>query len=120
MKKSFSPPALFLRLEGAATFAASAGVYAQLDRSWWWFALWFFVPDLSMAGYAAGARVGAWAYNLAHTTAVPVVVGLAGWSLAPDLVPLALVWVAHIGFDRMLGFGLKYPTAFRETHLGRV
>ena len=31
---------------------------------------------------------------------------------------LALVWLAHIGLDRLLGMGLKYNDRFAHTHLG--
>jgi hypothetical protein len=79
----------------------------------------FLVPDVSFAAYAAGPAVGAVAYNVAHSYAVPVAVGAilhaAGLSVA---VPL--IWVAHIGFDRTFGYGLKYATGFGDTHLGRL
>ena len=35
-------------------------------------------------------------------------------------VQLALIWLGHIGMDHALGYGLKYPTAFGDTHLQRV
>jgi len=39
---------------------------------------------------------------------------------APQWIPYALIWLAHIGIDRALGYGLKYPTFFRDTHLQHV
>jgi hypothetical protein len=85
------------------------------------FALLIFAPDLSMLGYLAGPRVGAIAYNLVHTWAAPVVLFVIGWwGGLPILLPLAFILGAHIGFDRALGFGLKLPTSFRDTHLGRI
>ncbi|HET7038923.1 MAG TPA: DUF4260 domain-containing protein [Gemmatimonadales bacterium] len=107
-----------LRLEGLAVLALSLTVYWVLEASWLWFALLFLAPDLSFAGYLRGPRVGALAYNLAHTYVVPL--ALMGAAVALELgrpATLLLVWTAHIGFDRMLGLGLKYPTAFRDTHL---
>jgi hypothetical protein len=88
----------------------------------WAFLVFLLAPDVSLAGYLAGPRVGAVTYNLAHTYAFPVALA-AGCLLAgePGLpVQIALIWAAHIGIDRVLGLGLKYPTAFKDTHLGRI
>ena len=75
----------------------------------------------TMLGFLAGKRVGAAAYNLGHSYLSPALLGASGVALSQPLaVALALVWVAHIGFDRLLGYGLKYPTGFADTHLGRV
>ncbi len=108
-----------LRLEGAAAATLALLLYARADYSWLLFALLFLVPDLSMLGYVAGARVGAVIYNAVHTYVGPLL--LAGAMLVTGAsLMLPLIWVAHIGLDRMLGYGLKYPTAFRDTHLGRI
>jgi len=110
-----------LRLEGAVVLAAAAAAYAQLGSGWTWFALLSLVPDLSMLGYFAGPRIGAVTYNLAHSTMLPAALAACGIALSLPLPPaLALIWIAHIGFDRMLGYGLKYGTAFGHTHLGAV
>jgi hypothetical protein len=110
-----------LRMEGAAAFAAAAALYAHAGLSWRLFALPFLVPDLAMLGYLAGARAGAVAYNVAHTYALALPLALAGFLAGePAVLAVALIWVAHIGFDRALGYGLKYPSAFGDTHLGRV
>lgn len=89
--------------------------------SWWLFGLLLLAPDVSMLGYLAGRGVGAAVYNVFHSYPLPAVLGgfglLAG---APLAVAVALVWFAHIGMDRMLGYGLKYGTGFKDTHLGRV
>lgn len=101
--------------------AASLLFYRWLLEPWSTFALLFLLPDASMVGYLAGARVGSRVYNLAHNYVPPIF--LACWSLAigrEDLPPYALIWTAHIGFDRALGLGLKYPSGFRDTHLGSV
>jgi hypothetical protein len=76
------------------------------------------VPDIAMLGYAAGARVGATSYNIVHSYVAPLI--LAAWALGTDhaaILSLSLIWIAHIGFDRMFGYGLKYPTRFADTHL---
>lgn len=85
------------------------------------FASLFLVPDLSMLGYLRGPRVGAVCYDAAHSYVGPLaLLGVGGLAAAPTAVAIALIWIAHVGFDRALGYGLKYGTAFRDTHLGRV
>lgn len=110
-----------LRLEAAALLAVSLTAYAHLGGGWGLFALLFLVPDLSMLGYLAGSRIGALAYNAAHSYGAPIALGALSMGLhAPYLAPVALIWSAHIAFDRLLGYGLKYASAFGDTHLGRV
>jgi hypothetical protein len=95
--------------------------YVQLGEAWWLFAVLFLAPDLSFLGYLGGARTGAIVYNAAHTLIGPVALAGTGLLLSHQvLVPLALIWVAHIGFDRLLGYGLKYAAGFSFTHLGQV
>jgi hypothetical protein len=111
----------WLRAEGMAVLAAALVGYGLMEGNWLLFTVLFFVPDLTMLGYLAGPRPGAVAYNLAHTYATPAVLAGVGWLIGtPLLLALALIWAAHIGFDRMLGYGLKLPTDFRDTHLGRI
>jgi len=111
-------PRPLLHLEGAAVLAVSLFSYHWLQASWFQFALLFLVPDVSMLGYAANVRIGAISYNSVHCYAAPLI--LAACSLGTDhsaVLGLSLIWIAHIGFDRMLGYGLKYPTRFKDTHL---
>ena len=78
-------------------------------------------PDLSMVGYAAGRTVGAAAYDVAHTYTLPVVLGTIGVIAgAETAIQVGLIWLIHIGVDRAIGYGLKYPSAFKDTHLQRV
>ena len=113
------PPAL-LRIEGAVLLLLSVVLYSLTGGSWLLFVLLFLVPDLSMLGYLSGPRTGAVSYNLSHTYVLPGLLAALGlFTGTPLLVSLALVWFAHIGFDRMVGFGLKYPTGFFDTHLHR-
>jgi hypothetical protein len=117
----FLNPKLMLHAEGAVLLAAAIVLYARTDASWWLLLALFFAPDLAMAGYMAGTRTGAVVYNFGHTTALPLVLGLVGVVTDADIATyLALIWLAHIGFDRVLGYGLKYPEGFKETHLARV
>ena len=110
---------VWLRLEGLAAFLLAASLYAHHGDSWVVFATLFFVPDVSFAGYLAGPRVGAAIYNVAHSYVGPLILAAVALSAEAGLT-VTLVWAAHIGFDRALGYGLKYPTAFGNTHLGRI
>jgi Domain of unknown function (DUF4260) len=114
-------PRLLLRLEGAALLALALFLYPKVSDSWLLFAVLILAPDLSMAGYLAGPRVGAFLYNAAHMTLGPIALAIAGFLYpAVVLIALALIWLAHIGIDRALGYGLKYEAGFRFTHLGRI
>ena len=100
---------------------ASVALYFHLGYPWWLLLLLALAPDLSMVGYAAGPAVGALAYDIAHTYALPVALALVGVLADADpAVQIGLVWAAHIGVDRAIGYGLKYPTGFQDTHLQRV
>lgn len=114
-------PAPTLRLEGAALALVAGLLYAGADASWWLFAGLLMLPDLGMLGFVRGPRVGALTYNLTHTLAIPLAMAAVG--LATDrtaLLHVALIWITHIGVDRAMGYGLKYPTHFRDTHLQRL
>jgi Domain of unknown function (DUF4260) len=114
-------PGRLLRLEGLALLVGALVVYFHLDYGWLLLLVLFLAPDLSFAGYLAGPAVGAWIYNVAHTTVGPIALAVVGVLADTDwCVQLALIWLAHIGIDRLLGYGLKYPTAFKDTHLQRV
>jgi Domain of unknown function (DUF4260) len=114
-------PRLLLRLEGLALFVLATLAFAYTGLSWWLYSLLFLSPDLSFAAYKAGPKPGAIVYNALHSTLGPAL--LAGWGLAanePLCLGLSAIWAAHIGFDRMLGYGLKYTSGFNDTHLGRI
>ena len=116
-----SKPGALLRIEGASVLALSLYFYHSTGARWWIFAALFLWPDLSMLGYAVSARLGSKLYNLVHTYFFPLALaGLAVIAHKPDILPFALIWFAHIGFDRGLGYGLNYPTFFKDTHLQRV
>src|ERR1700756_1715002 len=100
-----------LRIEGLAAVAVSAVLYARTGASWWLFAGLWLTPDLSMLGYLISPCRGARVYNAFHTYTVPIMLGLlAGLLNAKALLPFALIWINHIGVDRLLGYGLKYST----------
>jgi hypothetical protein len=110
-----------LRAEGLAVAAAAALMYAKSGFGWDLFALFFLAPDISFLGYLVGNRFGAMAYNAAHSYVGALACFSAGLLLAsPALEVAGLIWLAHIGVDRALGYGLKYATGFTDTHLGRI
>ena len=114
-------PRLLLHAEGAAVAAAAIALYFHADYPWWLLVVLVLAPDLSMVGYLAGTRIGAVAYDVVHTYALPVVMAASGWIADAELaVQIGLIWITHIGIDRALGYGLKYPTGFKNTHLQRV
>jgi hypothetical protein len=114
-----------LRLEGLGLFLAAVVFHHAMGMGWVLFVVLFFVPDLAFIAYAAGARIGAAAYNALHSTLGPL--ALSGWAFLnwPDaegllMAQVASIWFAHVGFDRMLGYGLKYSSGFKDTHLGKL
>jgi hypothetical protein len=114
-------PRRFLRLEGATLTVGALVAYSTLDRSWWLVPLTLLLPDITMVGYLGGARLGSWFYNLGHSTPLPVaLVGIGWWQDQSLVVALGLIWLAHIGLDRVLGYGLKYADHFQHTHLGPI
>ena len=111
---------VWLRVENAALAVLAGVLFVQTGVSLWWAALWL-APDLAMAGYLVSPRVGAMAYNVAHSYLGPVVLGAIGLAMGETLTTaLALLWANHIGVDRALGYGLKETTSFQDTHLGRI
>jgi hypothetical protein len=107
----------WLRMEAAVVLVGLLWAYSRMGGSWWWMVGLFLLPDLAMLGYLKDARVGAWAYNVAHSYAVALpVLALAVVALG-GLNPLWMVWPVHIAFDRMMGYGLKSEEGFGVTHL---
>lgn len=112
---------LALRLEGLSIFIAASVAYSQFGPGWGTFALFFLTPDLSFLGYLAGPKIGAVSYNVAHSLVGAVACFVASLVFPiPLLLTAGIIWVAHIGFDRALGYGLKYSVGFGFTHLGRI
>jgi hypothetical protein len=111
-------PRTILRVEALGVLAAACALYAHQGYSWQTFAIFFLIPDITMIGYAFGTRFGAALYNVGHSYLIPAMVGAGGLALNNEIaMTAAIIWVAHIGFDRALGYGLKYPDAFKHTHL---
>jgi len=114
----FNRPSILIRIEATVIFLVSIFIYRHLHASWLLYAALFFVPDIFMLGYLFNARTGSAVYNLVHTFTVPIVIFLVAFSLKqPAFMAPATIWISHIAFDRFLGYGLKYPTQFKDTHL---
>ena len=114
-------PVSLQRIEGGVLLGLSVLLYWKTSGNWLLFLLLVLAPDLFMLGYLANNRVGAAVYNLGHTWLFPGILAAGGiLGGTPLAVQLALIWFGHIGFDRLLGYGLKLPSAFQDTHLGRI
>jgi hypothetical protein len=115
-------PLRILRSEGLVLLAvALAAFFSALDEPYWLVPLLLFAPDLLMVGYARSARAGAALYNVAHSYPAPALIGTIAVTTSSSLwEAVALVWFAHIGMDRALGYGLKYDDSFVHTHLGTI
>lgn len=112
---------IVLRLEALVTLVLSVLLYRYFSFSWGDFAWFFLVPDLALLGYLHGPVTGAALYNISHSMLGAITAGILGLLSGSDvLIQGALIWAAHIGFDRALGYGLKYSQGFRYTHLGRI
>ena len=112
---------VMLRLEGLCVLTAACAAYHYVHPTWSQFFWLFFLPDISFFGYFAGKKWGALCYNSLHSYLLPFVISLVFYAQnIPDAEPVILIWIAHIGFDRAMGYGLKYSTGFGDTHLGKI
>ena len=110
-----------LKLEEFFLFALSLFLFSGLDYTWGWYALLFLTPDLSMIGYLWGPRVGSWTYNVIHHKGLAVALYILGYLLSiPWLMLAGTILLGHSSLDRVFGYGLKYPDAFQNTHLGVI
>jgi hypothetical protein len=109
------------RIESIFLLALALSAYSMLHASWWFFAIVILAPDISALGYLKDPKFGAWLYNLAHMYALPVIAIALGYGLNLRLIlGCGIIWFSHIAADRVLGYGLKFPTDFRDTHLGKI
>ncbi len=114
-------PRRWLQIEGAAALIAGLWIYGSMGGNWLLAVPLLLLPDVSMVGYLRNPRLGAMTYNVVHNWALGLAALAAGWLLSA--VPLELagaILIAHVGGDRLLGYGLKYPTSFGDTHLGPI
>ena len=114
-------PIALQRLEGGMLLVLSLLLFWKYSGAWLLYALLILAPDLFMLGYLRGPRAGAAVYNLGHTWLLPGLLGIIGLLVGAGAAgSIALIWFGHIGVDRLLGYGLKLPTSFQDTHLGRI
>ncbi len=111
----------FQKAESFFIFALACAVYHHFGFSWVLFFSLILVPDIFFAGYLINPKIGARVYNIGHVYAAPVIL-IAVHYLArlPLALPVSIIWIAHIAFDRVLGFGLKHESGFKDTHLGKI
>lgn len=110
-----------LRLEEGFMLLLSMYLYQFTGYSWWWYFGLFLAPDISMAGYLHNEKTGAFIYNLAHSKAIAIIIYLVGiYFTLPACKIAGLILFGHSSFDRMLGYGLKFPDSFQHTHLGMI
>lgn len=110
-----------LSLEEFAQFVLGIFLFSKLSFAWWWFPVLIFFPDISMLGYLINAKAGAWAYNFFHHKALGILILLVGLTYDLEIISLAgVILFSHSALDRILGYGLKYETDFKDTHLGKI
>ncbi len=110
-----------IKLEELGLFVLGIYLFSQLDYQWWWFLVWILAPDFSMLGYAINAKVGAFLYNVFHHRGIAVLVYVLGCYLKLESIQLAgVILFSHASMDRIFGYGLKYETGFKYTHLGET
>lgn len=114
-----SRPRVWLRVDGAVLFVASIIFFATTHQPWWVYPALLFVPDIFMLGYLRNTALGAFFYNAGHSYLLPSLVVLFGWH-HPMTLAIGLIWLGHVGFDRLMGYGLKYDSGFKDTHLGSL
>ena len=121
LSKQLSMPNILLRLEGLIVLGAAIALYANGTYRWWVFAALLLAPDLSALPYLISNRWGAISYNLIHTYVGPLLLALYALNANNGTaLQLAIIWFAHIGMDRVVGYGLKYMESFKQTHIERV
>ena len=111
----------WLRLEGLAAFVIGVALFGASGGNWLFLIPLLLLPDVSAIGYLAGPRIGAFTYNVVHNW-VPgfVTLGIGAWLASPEITLAAAILIAHVGMDRAVGYGLKLPSSFHHTHLGRM
>ncbi len=111
----------WLRLEGLAAFALGVALFGAGGGNWLLLVPLLLLPDVSAVGFLAGPRIGAFTYNLVHNWVPGIVsLGIGAWLASPTILLAAAILIAHVGMDRAVGYGLKLPSSFQDTHLGRM
>lgn len=117
----FEKPNTLLRLESGTVLLLALAIYWHQSFSWALFWSTVLLPDLALFVYLVNGGVGARMYNVTHAKLLPCALAVIAVATESSLlISLALIWFAHIGVDRLLGYGLKYPASFKDTHLGII
>lgn len=112
---------LLLKLEEGAIFLFCIFLFSRLNFAWWWFPALLFLPDIGMLGYIINPKIGAYIYNVFHFRFIAACIAVYALTSGNDYWKLAaIIMFAHISFDRMFGYGLKYEDSFTTTHLGII
>lgn len=110
-----------LKIEELAQFILGIFLFSQLSYSWWVFPALLLLPDIGMLGYLVNTKAGAIVYNLFHNKAIAIAIMLVGMLYLGDGCSLiGIILFSHAAMDRFLGYGLKYPDSFKNTHLGKM
>ncbi|HFJ9426826.1 DUF4260 domain-containing protein [Bacillus cereus] len=110
-----------VHFEGMVVFLATIYMYSIYEFNWIIFFVFLLAPDLSMLAYGINNHVGAKIYNVCHTYIISILIVLIGVYFKIDtVIMIGLIWTAHIGMDRMFGYGWKYETDFKDTHIQRL
>lgn len=112
---------LIQKFEALAFLIIALVVYYLMGASWWLFIALLLLPDIFMLGYIKNTKVGALVYNIGHTYIAPFLLLVIFYIFSiPLLLPISIIWIAHISLDRVFGYGLKLDTNFKDTHLGHI
>ncbi|MCK0130027.1 DUF4260 domain-containing protein [Flavobacteriaceae bacterium F08102] len=110
-----------IKLEEFVMFGLSIWLFKSLGMEWWWYVLFILVPDIGMLGYLVNTKVGAFTYNLFHHKGIALLILMIGWTVQSQYLQFAgIILFGHASLDRIFGYGLKYPSSFQDTHLGKI
>lgn len=114
---------LTLKLEELAMTAIAIYFFTVHDLglpAWLWFIL-FFAPDIGILGYLINTKIGAITYNTFHHKGIAIALVALGFFISTEaLIAIGILLFAHSSFDRIWGYGLKFPDSFKNTHLGSL
>jgi len=114
-------PKKWLQLDGLVLFISTIILFASTHHHWWIYPVLLFVPDIFMVGYLKDSKLGAFLYNVGHSYLAPTLLTFFGWNQKNSLlIAIGVIWLGHIGWDRFFGYGLKYDSRFKDTHLGNL
>ena len=110
-----------IKLEEIGMFLFGIYLFSLLNYAWWWFFVLILAPDIAMIGYLFGNKMGSISYNVFHHKGIAILIYLMGIYVQNSLLQLiGIILFSHASLDRMLGYGLKYKTGFKFTHLGEI